>query len=505
MYMQFKLDTLSLWRIVAIVLAVVAVLFASIQPPTSTDFWLQAKIGELIVQDHAIPKTLLFPFTGAQNLPFHSHEWLPSVLFYGLLECLGQDAMGLVLGGIALVFFGVMVRLAYQRSQGAFAASLLLGLVAITVENFRNVLRPELLSLILLGLYVHALDAFRSRANYRSVVTSLVIVVVWANTHGSYFLAPLVAGMFAAGIWLDQWRNNGLRGTANPVHFLGLALGALACSLLNNSGLESWRFVFNFSLGHSIAVEPAARDFVTEWLPAWSPVVREQRGLWIGLGCLILTAGLLLPRWRKVSSVDLLLFGAFVVLSLDAIRFLVYLGLVAALVLAPQIPLAWRETRGQIRLYIGIVMFGITSISLIVEYGTAQYGRPHSVPSSYVFTEQMVKALGDPSLRGNVLTTLELGGELVYRAYPRLRPSIDPRIDSYGGNYYLGHEHLFVDDSDLHLFLTQYQVKYLLLDRRRFSYLMSLPSWAQGHYKTISKDHKAILLEYLGPGDTPPH
>ncbi|HWH81920.1 MAG TPA: hypothetical protein VNU71_06765, partial [Burkholderiaceae bacterium] len=43
-------------------------------PPATNDFWLQAKIGELIVDTGAIPHTVLFPFTWARDYPFNAHE-----------------------------------------------------------------------------------------------------------------------------------------------------------------------------------------------------------------------------------------------------------------------------------------------------------------------------------------------------------------------------------------------------------------------------------------------
>ena len=485
------------WRLPAVTLSILAVALISIQPQAVNDFWLQVKIGELIVHNHAIPRTLLFPFTAAQNTPFHAHEWLPSVLFYALTQSIPEDALGLALGALGLLLFAVLVTLAYRRTQHCAPAALMLGLLAMAVENFRHVLRPEMLSLILLGMYFLALDTFRQRANRAAAITALLWVVLWANTHGSYLLAPLIAAIFALGRWLDHHRTGNWPGLATPMHFAWLSLGTLACSLLNVDGLESWRFVLEFTLGGHQPEALAARNFVTEWLPLTDSRLRSVPGLWIGLGCLILTTALLMRGWRKLSSVELLLFALFAALSLNAVRFLVYLGIAALMVLAPLVPTHWRARESHNALFAAVLVCASTTFGLAFVYGNAQGNFPYSANDPYTMTTPMVHALSNPALQGNVLNTLEMGGELIYRTYPRLRPSIDPRIDAYGGQYYVGHERLFHHDTELTAFLQTFHVKYLLLDKRRFASLAQLPSWANGRFRILSIDHKAVLLECI--------
>jgi L-threonylcarbamoyladenylate synthase len=97
-------------------------------PQVSNDFWLQAKVGELIARDHAIPKTILFPFTEIRDARFNAHEWLPSLLFYWLIDLVGEDGLPLVMGaaGVALFSPHDLACLPAQRQE--FAAGLAVGL-----------------------------------------------------------------------------------------------------------------------------------------------------------------------------------------------------------------------------------------------------------------------------------------------------------------------------------------------------------------------------------------
>ncbi|MEO7108356.1 MAG: hypothetical protein ABIZ09_18405, partial [Rhodoferax sp.] len=245
-----RYSPVSIWKIVAFILTLAAVSFICVAPQVTNDFWLQAKVGELIVRNFDIPKTLLFPFTDIQSAKFNAHEWLPSVLFYELIHFFGEDALPLILGALGLLLFGLVGSLAYRRSQQCLPLALMLGLLAVGVENFRHFLRPELISLVLFVLYLHLLESFRRNPSWQLWAGTVAVVVAWSNSHGSFILAPILASIFAVGVWVDARRR-----TAEP-HFTSktsaqayaaLAVVTLACTAINPSGWEQTAFVFNFT------------------------------------------------------------------------------------------------------------------------------------------------------------------------------------------------------------------------------------------------------------------
>ncbi len=106
----------------------------------------------------------------------------------------------------------------------------------------------------------------------------------------------------------------------------------------------------------------------------------------------------------------------------------------------------------------------------------------------------MTAQLADPALSGNVFTSYELGAELVYRDWPRLKPSIDSRIDSYGDAYFIAHERMLSDEPALTDFLAAHGVNHMLLMRRDFGGISRMPGIrAQWHVR--SSDRKMLLLE----------
>ena len=490
--MNSRRSSIALLRIAALVILITAVAFISVMPQVSNDFWLQAKVGELIAQNHTIPTTLLFPFTTIQTAQFNAHEWLPSVLFFSLVWVFGEVGLPLVLGVAGLLLFATMSWLAYRRSGKNLPLALMLGLMAVVVENYRHYLRPELVSLILLGAYWLVLDANRRSPSVRNWLGALVVVVLWTNTHGSFILAPLIGSIYAVGIWIDGRRTSPDISDPTTTSYKSFALFtvvALACTLINPFGWNLLKFVFDFSRS------AAAHQYVLEWLPTFDQRMRHTRGLWIGVTCGGVACAVLLRHARKLSVVDALMFFLFMVLAVGAIRFLVYLGMVSAFVLAALAPQAWRTPESQRRLYALSIVFGGAVLGTAIKFGNALHAYPHKADFDSSFSAPLVKELADPALQGNVLTDYDLGAELVYRAYPRLRPSIDSRIDSYGDTYFRFHEDLFKDDILLNRFVNEYNVRYMLVYRYQLRMLEQLPSWKDRRWAIRFTDQKMVLLQ----------
>ena len=479
-------------RIAVCVMALAWVGFISVSQQVSNDFWLQAKIGELIVQHHAIPDTVLFAFTEIRNATFHAHEWLPSLAFYAWLQGMGEASLPLVNGLLGCLLFGQTARLVYQRSQGDLARAVALALLALAVENYRHVLRPELLSLGLFLLCLDCLSTLQRRCSAHTLALFALGTLVWANVHGSFFLAPLMALAFALGERLDRWRRPTAALSATPARtYAWLALGAGLCTLANPVGLALWEFVLHFSQASM------AKQDIIEWIPTFDARLHPIRGVAIGMGAMAL---LLLWLWRqrhRIGHAEVLLALFFLALACSASRFLVYLGFVAAFVAAPpsSAPVSGQGTPA-VRPLAWVLLGCLVLWGLVWRFGNANGLYPSSNPDLTKLTPGMVQALADPALQGPVLVSYGLGAELIYRAYPRLQPSIDSRLDSYGDAYYYMHEALWSDPAALQRFVQRYQVRYVLADQSDFGLLQDSGALDWTQWQVLGMDYKAVLLQH---------
>ncbi|MGA8004533.1 MAG: hypothetical protein WCA17_00380, partial [Burkholderiales bacterium] len=178
--------------------AIVLVALITFVPPGTNDLWLNAALGRIIWNSGEIPRTLLFPFTEASQFPFTAHEWLSSVTLFSFFRLVGQGNLIFVKGLLGLALFGLCWRLAYRQSENLFA-TVLVALAAMVTANFRFYLRPELFGLIFFVIVLSLLAEFRAGGRMRYLLACVPVALAWANSHGSFSLALVLAGCFAAG------------------------------------------------------------------------------------------------------------------------------------------------------------------------------------------------------------------------------------------------------------------------------------------------------------------
>ena len=478
-------------RVLATVAVVVAAMFASVVPLSGDDFWLQAKIGQIIWDTHAIPSTLLFPFTEISEDHFNAHEWLVSIGFYLALKYLGEDPMAWLNGLLGVALFIAMARLSYVRSQRVYWIGLLGGYVTILAENYRHVLRPELPTMILMALLWNALESFRSRPKMVWAGCAALLMILWVNSHGSFVLGPILAGIYTAGIYLDECREQRtlVRRPNKLVQQFGmLTLGLAVCCLANPFGWEMVRFVFSFNANADASMQ------LTEWLPTWDPRLHTVRGLWIACFVWLTLTSLVIYRRTQLSSIDWLLYLAFSLLAFKAIRFPVYLGMVLAYIGSGHL-LPRQPRRGAEVGLTAITALGMLTVIAVLNFGNASSDGKLFATDKTKFSIPMVQHLSEPAMQGHVLNAMEYGAELIYRAYPRLQPAVDCRFDSYGAEYNKYLITLLYSDTLLTEFVQRYDVRYLMLPQSSFEKFLQQPAWTRGDWKINFQDHLAVILE----------
>ncbi len=478
----------------AAVLSVFFVLQLNAVPVGSNDLWLQIKVGQLTVDNGAIPATLLFPFTTARDAVFNSHEWLASVLFHEWVRAFGEAGLMPLQALFALAQFGLAFALARRLSSSA-AFGLLAATLALLTINYRYVLRPEMFALLLFLWLLQVLCRYRSDGRPATLLWTLPLAVAWANCHGSFLLGPVVAFLFALGEGLqaaftpagtaqgDRLRRAGRAGAG----YAAAAAGMLAASLVNPRGPELLLFAFK------VQGSQAMKSVIWEWLPTLNPQFMSEPPFWIFAAVGLLSLALLAAAWRSLTPTDLLLFVSFGALALQRNRHIVWFAFVDLAVCAHVVGRHRWAARFERPALGAALTLTLVGLCVCAKVGNVRGDFLYAARSEN-FTPAMTKALADPALSGNVLTSFELGAELIYRDWPRLKPSIDSRIDSYGDAYFVAHQRLFTNEPELEAFLAAYGVNHMLLLRRDFAGVKRMPSMQAAWHVRIS-DQKMLLLE----------
>lgn len=241
-----RLTLPELWAVLAVLLPILGALLASI---STVDLAYHVRAGEFILDRRALPSPDTFTFT-AGGQPWLDQQWAAQVVFgvvhqlggWGLLAALRAGLVGLV---AFLVFracrsAGAGTRVAAWLAIAGFAV----GMVALG-------LRPQLLGMVLFAITLAILAGRHRRPDLLWAIP--IVVLVWANVHGSFFLGP--AAVVAATL------QDAVEGRPGRGRISAVALASLGASLVNPYGPWVWTYAAG------IAADPTIRRLITEWQP----------------------------------------------------------------------------------------------------------------------------------------------------------------------------------------------------------------------------------------------
>jgi hypothetical protein len=232
-----------LW--VGIALALPALL-SLLVPLPAVDLAYQVRAGDEILAAGALPSVDTWTFTIA-GTPWVDQQWLAQVLLSLGYRLGGWELLAVVRAALVVLALGLLLAACVAHGTPVRVAAVLV-LVAFLLTAPALALRPQLFGIAIFAalLWLVAVRERRPRLYWFAPV----LVVLWANIHGSFVLAPLVLGY----AWLDDvsagrpWRGS----------LVVLVAGALA-TLLNPFALDAWAYALR------LGTDPVIREAVSEW------------------------------------------------------------------------------------------------------------------------------------------------------------------------------------------------------------------------------------------------
>jgi hypothetical protein len=423
-----------------VVLALGLIFILCLLPIAVTDFWWQAKAGEVILRTGSIPRRDPFSWT-AGGQPWQVHEWLTEVFFYLAYAHLPSWVLVFYKSGLGMIACGLVLVRAWIRSRNLLLAVAVAVAAGFVLRNYAD-LRPQMVSFVLMAGLLLALDEYHE-GRLRWLPWALPpIFALWANLHGGVvvgFLALLiwVAGE-VAGQWLFQERSPGLGPLAAAVGASSLAI------LVNPNGFHVYTYPF-WVLGH-----PQVMSYIVEW---YSPDFHKEEMrpleylLLATLGVLALLRGA-----RPVRIGEALILVAMAHAALIAQRNMAAFAIVAAPVLAAGLAALGRQMpplqswRAALRLPgARIAAAASISVALVVSLvlhlpGEGAYPRRRLVPPDRWFnytinwgyfphTAAMMMEKG--AWPGYMYNDYVWGGYLIWKLYPRRPVFVDGRAEVY--------------------------------------------------------------------------
>ncbi len=285
-------------------------------PLRHTDFWSHLKYGEWIAANHTLPEyEPLNPYTDKQARMFDA-QWLTQFGYHKLFEASGKvagsdprkqieagvEAVRIVHAFVAvatLAFLG----LAYRRVSGSVGwAPLGMLLVMILILSPLSVQRPQSFGIMFFAAVLCGLS--RPVITRRAIVWLPLVMVLWANLHGSFVVGFGLIGVVLLGRMIELFMAEGgsvvaiLRDTAVQRLLAALSLGFAAVALLTPHGPTIYLDILRFG------GNPNLRTF-GEWQPL--DFSEARGGHWGYLATLILVAVAQVASPRAFSPTQLLM------------------------------------------------------------------------------------------------------------------------------------------------------------------------------------------------------
>jgi hypothetical protein len=292
-------------------------LAATIAPLSTVDLAYQVRAGELMLAAGAVLREDPFTFT-AFGEPWLNQQWGAGVLFALVHGLAGWGGLVVLRAILVAVAVGLVAAGARRWLPGRPAALLALAGFVVALPSLG--LRAQLVGIVLFAA-VLAILAWRDRRPWLAWVIP-VLVLAWANLHGSFFLGPAAVGVAL----LDDLvgRREGARRLA------AVLVASLAATVVTPFGPAGW----GYALG--IATNPEITRLITEWQRT-SPLTVTGAVFYVsvaGAGALLWVARRrdALPSWPTLAWL-----AALALLGIYAERGVAWWAVAAPVSLAPVI------------------------------------------------------------------------------------------------------------------------------------------------------------------------
>ena len=393
--------------------------FVNTHPIRPHDFWWHLAVGREIARTGRIPLVDTFSYTRAGTpYPSYAMFWLAEVLYYGLYTTGGPALIVFFHSLLITTAYGLILWTAWEAGGPRAAAAGTLLAAALGIDDWN--VRPQAFGFLAGALFLRALSGLERSPRWRWAFP--LGMFLWVNTHGSFPIGLLMAGLAVAEAAWRVFRKEAGR------EALGLRAQAFALALLS-TGLNPRGFgVYEYLA--MMARNPMLRSLV----PEWAPPGLDRHGLLFYIALAGVGALLLLPP-RRMDPGLLLRLGPFAALGLWTSRGIVWFGMVAAPVVAERMAGWLRGRAGAGIPWMNGVFLGMLGVMAAASLPWWKGMWPLPPAKAGLISAETPVAATAFLLRarppGPLFHALSFGSYLIWAAQPDYPVFVDPRLELY--------------------------------------------------------------------------
>ncbi|MCF7892878.1 MAG: hypothetical protein K9L77_01785 [Candidatus Omnitrophica bacterium] len=417
------------------------VLFASFNLH-GLDYLFHIKSGEYILETGQVPREDVFSFT-QEGKEWDNHEWLYQVLIYKIYQQFGIEGLILFKAIILIIAFFLLTAIAL-KIDWIFAFFLIF--FSLKVSFARFTLRPDHLSFLFFILFLIPFVFKKKKLLY----SLPFIQVIWVNTHGFFFLGPLVLLLYLFSGWLGKKNHNQFYKKAKIITLFTI----FAC-LINPYPITTLiyplKIIKDILGGRQTIFYQSIQELRSPLTPFSLNSLYIKYFIFTSFFAFI---------FIRPNFFYLFLWAVMALFSLNSMRnFYFYIPAAIALVQNRFFYIKryfLREVvtvKGffliRILLFIFIAQISLTTAGQIInapktKYSYLDFSLENSVESSSKFFRQreteypkkLINFIKNNQLPDNMYNNFNLGSNLIFNFYPKRKVFIDGRAEFYGQDFF---------------------------------------------------------------------
>lgn len=425
-----KLGALG-WAAACLLLGLVA-LFAY-APIFAIDFFWHLKLGQIIAETGAIPRTDLFSAVHPER-PYVQFQWLWELLAFEAYQLGGLRGVRWLQVAWLTASFALLYAVALRAFRARSYAFVFCSLALVLFED-RFQARP---SATLLGFVACMLPLWLQwprSVSWRTTLYVFLVSSLWSNLHGGEsLLSVLCAGALALGTLIEQRATSGgdpVRARAALVLLAVAALGVLASPTLIE-GLRTFTW----------AIQPQLASGNREWRPTWTMLENGITPSFVLIAFApSISAILYLVEQRNRLALravgapapfgEWLLCGGLLVLAHQAVRNAFLCLVPLAFMLQRFQPPRREQTRRLFALAALCLLLAAFHDHVVEGYGGIAEARALIADdlAPQTFPVESADFMREAGIAGGVLNDGRWGGYLIWRLWPTSHVFVDSRHD----------------------------------------------------------------------------
>ncbi|MFH1479316.1 MAG: hypothetical protein ABIG92_06050 [Candidatus Omnitrophota bacterium] len=412
-------------KIILTILFLIVVFVSQVNTITDTDLWGIIKAGEYIVSSVSIPHLDIFSYA-LGDVSWIDHEWLSQVLYFLIYTVFGLAGLNIFKALIVTACFFILFSSDLFNDKKYTILPLMLGFLSILSFSYRSTLRPEILSYLLLCIYIYTLE------KEKRLWILLFLQIAWVNMHGFFILGPLVVLFYCLGSMIR-------RDNKRAIMLSGLFFLVSILNLLNPYGLKG--AVYPLSVARGLFNSQAILFKETSEL--MMPIEMGFFSFVFFWALVMIVSVTFLLNLKKARIEHALLFLAAFIVSFFSLRGVPVFSLTC------MVP-ALYNTRGSgsnkklnPKAYYILVLF-ITASFLYIFLSNGYYKITHQYDfkkTGLAFARHLAPSkacdfLEERNIKGRIFHDPIFGSYIAYRFYPERRMFLDGRTELYGDKMY---------------------------------------------------------------------